>query len=176
MTTELISLDALGPGGAYHARKRLTIFDLAGTPAAELSLVPRLFVTRAMASLHNAPTLPAQERMTALARAGRIFAEDTIDGLSFTDYQYAVSRVCGVPISVVRHATAGIIDAAGNGPAAATCSPCTPRATTPVRTRSGWRPSPSATASPCGHPGGSRSPRTASCAPCGPQASATTTS
>jgi acyl-CoA reductase-like NAD-dependent aldehyde dehydrogenase len=113
MSTGLIALDALGPDGAYHARKRLTISDLAGAPAAELSLVPKVFVTRAMAALRDATSLPVEERAVALNRTGRIFAEDTIGGLSFADYLHTVSRVSGVPISVARSAAAGIINAAG---------------------------------------------------------------
>ncbi|MGH3887051.1 MAG: aldehyde dehydrogenase family protein [Pseudonocardiaceae bacterium] len=112
MATELITLDALGPNGAYHARKRLIIPDVTGTPFAELSLVPKLFVTRSMSTLHKATTLPAEERLAALAHAGRIFLEMTVDGLSFNDYERAVSRVSGVPVSIVRSAAADIADAA----------------------------------------------------------------
>jgi hypothetical protein len=62
-TAELLALDALGPAGAYHARERQTITDVAGNPVAELSLVPSLFVTRAMAALHKADTLPVDQRL-----------------------------------------------------------------------------------------------------------------
>lgn len=112
MTTDPIQLDALGPTGAYRARKRLTVNDLAGTPVAELSLVPAIYVTRALAALRAADTPPVEARISALARAGRIFAEEVVDGLSFTEYQQVVSRVSGVPISVVRYATEGIVEAA----------------------------------------------------------------
>lgn len=71
---ELIAVDALGPHGAYRARNRLTIPDVAGHPLAELSLVPKLFVTRAMTALHKAQTLPLEKRLDALARAGKLFA------------------------------------------------------------------------------------------------------
>ncbi len=108
----MIMLDALGPNGEFRARRRLAIADLAGRPTAELGLVPRLFVTRTMAALGAATTLPRAERIAALARAGEIFTGDTIAGLSFTDYERVVSRVSGVPISVVRYATAGIAEAA----------------------------------------------------------------
>jgi hypothetical protein len=60
---ELIAVDALGPHGAYRAHNRLTISDVAGHPLAELSLVPRLFVTRAMAALHKAQTLQAAKKI-----------------------------------------------------------------------------------------------------------------
>jgi acyl-CoA reductase-like NAD-dependent aldehyde dehydrogenase len=107
-TAELLALDALGPSGAYHARERQMITDVAGTPLAELSLVPRLFVTRAMAALHKADTLPVDERLAALARAGEAHATGTVDGMSAADYEFLVSRASGMPISVVRSATEGI--------------------------------------------------------------------
>ncbi|MDX6657775.1 MAG: hypothetical protein QOH62_2568 [Solirubrobacteraceae bacterium] len=103
-TAELITLDALGPAGSYHARTRLAISDVAGNPVAELSMVPRLFVTRAMAALHKADTLPVDERLAALARAAEAYLNETVDGLSAAEYQRLVSRVCGLPISVVRAA------------------------------------------------------------------------
>jgi acyl-CoA reductase-like NAD-dependent aldehyde dehydrogenase len=107
-TAELLALDALGPSGAYHARERQLITDVAGNPLAELSLVPRLFVTRAMAALHKADTLPVDERLAALARAGEAYATGTVDGMPATDYELLVSRASGMPISVVRSAAEGI--------------------------------------------------------------------
>ncbi|MEV4616864.1 aldehyde dehydrogenase family protein [Kitasatospora sp. NPDC049258] len=108
----LIALDALGPNGSFRSRNRTVVPDVTGRPVAELGLVPTLFVTRAMAALRKADSLPAEERIAALARAGRIFAEETIDGLGYEEYRHTVARVSGVPISVVREATAAIEDAA----------------------------------------------------------------
>jgi acyl-CoA reductase-like NAD-dependent aldehyde dehydrogenase len=107
-TAELLALDALGPTGPYHAHERQTITDVAGDPLAELSLVPRLFVTRAMAALHKADTLPVDERVAALARAGEAHATGTIGGVSAADHQFMVSRTSGMPISVVRSAADAI--------------------------------------------------------------------
>jgi acyl-CoA reductase-like NAD-dependent aldehyde dehydrogenase len=107
-TAELIALDALGPAGSYHARDRLTISDVAGNPVAELSMVPRLFVTRAMAALHKAATPPVDDRLDALASAGEAYRTATVDGLSAAEYQHLVSRVSGLPISVVRSAAEAI--------------------------------------------------------------------
>ncbi|MCW3064992.1 MAG: aldehyde dehydrogenase, partial [Solirubrobacterales bacterium] len=112
-TAELVALDALGPAGPYEARERTTIADVAGQPVAELSLVPRLFVTRAMAALRKADTLPVDERMAAIARAGEAYREQTLDGLSPGDYEHLVSRVSGLPISEVRAAAEGIAREAG---------------------------------------------------------------
>lgn len=105
---DLIAVDALGPAGAYRARNRLIIPDVAGHPLAELSLVPRLFVTRAMAALRKAETLPLRERLDALARAGELFARGAVNGMYAIDYQYTVSRISGTPISIVRSAVEGI--------------------------------------------------------------------
>ncbi|GAA4770954.1 MULTISPECIES: aldehyde dehydrogenase family protein [Streptomyces] len=110
--SELIALDALGPQGTYRARNRVTVTDVAGVPAADLGLVPKLFVSRTMAALHRAESLPAAERIAALARAARIFTEEEIGGLSYEEYRRTVARVSGVPISVVREATAAIAEAA----------------------------------------------------------------
>jgi acyl-CoA reductase-like NAD-dependent aldehyde dehydrogenase len=110
--TGLIALDALGPAGGYHARERQTIADVAGNAVGELSLVPRLFVTRAMAALHTAETLPLDQRLAALADAGELFGTGTVDGMSAGDYQHIVSRVTGMPITVVRSAAAAIADSA----------------------------------------------------------------
>jgi acyl-CoA reductase-like NAD-dependent aldehyde dehydrogenase len=107
-TAELLAVDALGPTGAYHALERQKIMDVAGTPLAELSLVPNLFVDRAMAALHKAGTLPVDERLAALARAGEAHARETVAGVSAADHQFIVSRTSGMPISVVRSAAEGI--------------------------------------------------------------------
>jgi acyl-CoA reductase-like NAD-dependent aldehyde dehydrogenase len=107
-TTELPAVDALGPAGAYHARERMTIADVSGNPVAELSLVPRLFVTRAMAALRKAATPPVEDRLAAIALAGELHAWGTVDGVSAGDHQWIVSRVSGMPISVVRAAAEAI--------------------------------------------------------------------
>jgi acyl-CoA reductase-like NAD-dependent aldehyde dehydrogenase len=107
-TVELPALDALGPSGAYRTHERQTITDVAGAPLAELSLVPTLYVTRAMAALHKADTMPLEERLAALARAGEAHATGTVDGVTAADHQLIVSRASGMPISVVRAAGAAI--------------------------------------------------------------------
>lgn len=122
LLTEQIQLDALGPGGPYRTRNLLTIADLTGNPVAELSLVPRLYVQRAMAALHRARPLPPGERADALARAGRLFATGPVNGLSAEHYQRIVSRVSGMPISVVRSATDAIARSAAQAYDAAQCA------------------------------------------------------
>jgi acyl-CoA reductase-like NAD-dependent aldehyde dehydrogenase len=110
--SDLIELDALGASGPYRSRNRLTVADVTGTPVAKLSLVPRLFVQRSLAALHRAPVEPADERARAIAQAGQAFATETIGGLSVEEYQHTVSRIAGMPISVVRGATTDIAGSA----------------------------------------------------------------
>lgn len=102
---EPVALDALGPRGAYRSRNREVIADISGTPVAELSLVPPIFVTRALGALRKAVPLAPDERARALDEAGRLFRTTTIAGQSPEQYQYLVSRVSGVPISLARSCT-----------------------------------------------------------------------
>jgi acyl-CoA reductase-like NAD-dependent aldehyde dehydrogenase len=101
----LTQLTALGPAGPYRARNRQLVEDVAGAPVAELSVVPPLFVARAMTALARAAEMPAAQRLAALRRAGEAFAEGAPDGRSVDSYQRVVSRVSGMPLPVVRTAT-----------------------------------------------------------------------
>ncbi|MFE0515307.1 aldehyde dehydrogenase family protein [Streptomyces sp. NPDC058964] len=105
-------LDALGPSGPYRARRRETVTDTSGAPVAELSLTPRLFVTRALAALRKAVTLPLERRLAALAEAGRVFREECVHGLSYDEYERTVARVSGIPLPAVRSAADEIADSA----------------------------------------------------------------
>ncbi|RAJ43072.1 acyl-CoA reductase-like NAD-dependent aldehyde dehydrogenase [Kitasatospora sp. SolWspMP-SS2h] len=103
--TELLQLDVLGPAGPYRSRRRVTVADVSGQPAAELSLAPTVYVDRAMSALRRASPLPLDERIAAITRAGRLFATGTINGQTVGEYERAVSRVAGIPVQVVRAAT-----------------------------------------------------------------------
>jgi acyl-CoA reductase-like NAD-dependent aldehyde dehydrogenase len=108
----MIQLDALGPTGVYHTRNRMSLFDVAGRAVGEMSLVPRLYIQRSLAALRAAAVPSADYRAAALARAGDIFTAAPIGGLSVEEYQYAVSRLSGLPICSVRRATQVIASAA----------------------------------------------------------------
>jgi acyl-CoA reductase-like NAD-dependent aldehyde dehydrogenase len=99
---DLVSLDALGPNGEYRTRKRELICDTGGTPVAEMSLVPRLFVTRSISTQRAAGPLPLAEREAALARAAQIFSTSSIAGLDFDEYVALTCRVSGLPMAVAR--------------------------------------------------------------------------
>lgn len=105
-------LGALGPDGPYRTRNRVQIPDFDGHPVAELSLAPKLYVSRAVSAMHKAETLPTEQRVDALLGAGRLFRSERIDGLDLAEYERTVSDTTGVPISVVREATAAVADAA----------------------------------------------------------------
>lgn len=109
---ELIELDALGPGGPYRTLNRLPVTDVAGAPIAELSLVPPLFVSRSVAALSRAEPLAADQRAVALAKAAEIFTTGVVAGLTVEEYQRAVSRVSGMPVSVVRGAVRSLAQSA----------------------------------------------------------------
>jgi acyl-CoA reductase-like NAD-dependent aldehyde dehydrogenase len=96
-----LSLDALGSSGSYRARKPTPILDVSGQQRAELSLVPALYVGRTMNALRKAETLPLEERLDAIARSGQAYQTATIGGCSPDEYRFLVSRVCGLPVSVV---------------------------------------------------------------------------
>ena len=106
----MIDLPALGATGAYRSRNIQTVTDVAGTALAELSLVPPLYVNRTMAALRRSSIMPADERADAMIRAAELFATATIDGLTVEEYQHAVSRVGGVPISSVVTATTTVAE------------------------------------------------------------------
>ncbi|MEC3951825.1 aldehyde dehydrogenase family protein [Nocardia sp. CDC153] len=108
----MLALDTLGPGGTYRSRRVETIRDVTGNPVATLSLAPSLYVTRAMKALRAAADLPFEPRIEALAEAGRAFATETVAGLTPEEYQHTVSTTTGLPISLVRTATADIARAA----------------------------------------------------------------
>ncbi|MFF3767070.1 aldehyde dehydrogenase family protein [Streptomyces sp. NPDC001922] len=105
MTAGALPLDVLGPSGVYRARNRQTVTDVAGRTTAELGVAPKLFVSRAMRALRAAVPLPVDARVAAIARAGELFATAELGGLTPEAYEHAVSRVAGLPVTVVRAAT-----------------------------------------------------------------------
>jgi acyl-CoA reductase-like NAD-dependent aldehyde dehydrogenase len=97
-----VALDALGPDGEYRTRKTELISDTQGEPVAEMSLVPRLFVTRSLAAQRKAKPLPLADRAAALAKAADVFRTATIAGLGFDAYVALTCRVSGLPMTVAR--------------------------------------------------------------------------
>jgi len=103
-------LDALGPGGEYRTRKRELIADVSGAPVAEMTVVPPLYVARAVNAQRKTRPLPIAEREAALARAAKMFLSDEIAGLDFDRYVDVTSRVSGLPIAVTRAGARSVAD------------------------------------------------------------------
>ncbi len=99
---DLVALDALGPSGEYRTRKPELIRDTGGSPVAELSVVPRVFVTRSVSAQRAVPPLPLTERESTLTRASEAFLTSSIAGLDFAEYVALTCRVTGLPMRVAR--------------------------------------------------------------------------
>lgn len=106
-------IDALGPGGEYRTRNREIIRSAAGAAVAELSIVPPLYVSRAVNAMRKARPLPVERRAAGLAGAAEAFATATIAGLDFESYVAAASRISGLPIAVTRAGAREVADALG---------------------------------------------------------------
>jgi acyl-CoA reductase-like NAD-dependent aldehyde dehydrogenase len=102
VTGDLVRLDALSPAGEYRTRKTEVVTDTAGAPVAELSAVPRLFVTRAVAAQRKVRPLPSGERAAALGKAAELFCSTSIGGLDFNAYVELTQRISGLPATVAR--------------------------------------------------------------------------
>jgi acyl-CoA reductase-like NAD-dependent aldehyde dehydrogenase len=108
--TELLAIDALGPEGEYRTRNRVAIEDTAGVPVAELSIVPRLYVSRAISAQRKVRPLPIQQRQAALERTAEIFVNSSIAGLDFGTYVGLTCRVSGLPIAAARAGARGVAE------------------------------------------------------------------
>jgi acyl-CoA reductase-like NAD-dependent aldehyde dehydrogenase len=108
--TDLIAIDALGPDGTYRTRSREAVRTTDGVAVAELTLVPPLYVSRAIGAQRGVRSLPAHEREAALAKAADAFAHGVIAGLDFDAYTHLASRISGVPISVTRAGAGAVAD------------------------------------------------------------------
>src|SRR4051812_12305591 len=104
---EPVYLDALGPRGAYRPGAPSRVRDVSCTGVARLSLVPPLFVTRAMNALRQAGPIPEADLDRLFAVAADAFASGTTGGLSMRGDERLVSRASGTPPSGGRAATDG---------------------------------------------------------------------
>ncbi|WP_283632612.1 aldehyde dehydrogenase family protein [Mycolicibacterium poriferae] len=127
-----LRLDALGPEGVYRTRAREVVTDTGGDPVLEMSLAPRLFVTRTVAAQRRAAPLPASERAAALHRAAELFTSATLAGLDFTDYVELTCRITGLPITVAETGARAVTTAVASAFDAV-------RAALPARTELEWR-------------------------------------
>jgi acyl-CoA reductase-like NAD-dependent aldehyde dehydrogenase len=107
-------LDALGPAGPFRSRTPASVRDVRGNTVAELSMVPALFVSRALLAMRRARPLPPRDRVTALHDAAHLFTSATLAGLGPADYQHLVSRVAGLSPAVIRQSAGAIAESCRN--------------------------------------------------------------
>jgi acyl-CoA reductase-like NAD-dependent aldehyde dehydrogenase len=107
---DLAQLDALGPSGAYRSRTPAPVADVRGGPVAELSIVPALFVSRAMSAMRQARPMAPADRVTALRGAAARFGSSVVAGLGPGEYQQLVTRVAGLSPQVVRRSVTAITE------------------------------------------------------------------
>lgn len=112
--TDLIAIDALGPGGTYRSRNREPVSTTDGVAVADLTVAPPLYVSRSIGAQRGVRPLPAHEREAALAKAADAFAHGVIAGLDFDAYTDLASRISGVPISVTRAGARAVADGAAS--------------------------------------------------------------
>ena len=180
-----------GPTANTARAQPQLVSDTRGEPVAELSVVPRLYVTRSVsAQRRGRPAAARRARRAALKRLRSSSRPRRSPASSFDDYVALTCRVIrpadvrrtrGCPRrrriaghdlrrGAARPAGRGrarlarrrTAAAARSGRAAATCSPSTHPATRQACTGCGRRRSRSATGSRSGRRGGNRSPRTES--------------
>jgi acyl-CoA reductase-like NAD-dependent aldehyde dehydrogenase len=108
---DLMCIDALGTGGGYRTRNREVVMSTAGVPVAELSLVPPLYVSRAISAQRKVRPLPVAQREAALTNAADVFATAVIAGLDFDTYVELAGRISGLPIAVTRAGARSVADA-----------------------------------------------------------------
>jgi acyl-CoA reductase-like NAD-dependent aldehyde dehydrogenase len=99
-SSDLVVLDALGPDGSYRARRTELVRDSAGVAVAQLSLVPPLFVGRAVDAQRKVRPLPREQRQRIVNEAARGFVHSTIAGMTFPRYVELAARVSGLPVSI----------------------------------------------------------------------------
>lgn len=98
----ILALGALGTDGEYRTRTTQLVSDTRGEPIAELSVVPRLYVTRSVSAQRRGRPLPLAARDQGLKRAAELFATSPIAGLEFDEYVTLTCRVTGLPMAVAR--------------------------------------------------------------------------
>lgn len=106
----MLRIDAQLLGGEYRSRKTELVLDTAGEPVAELTVVPRLLVTRTIAALRTSRPLPRHERAAALGRAAELFTSATVAGLEFDEYVALTQRISGLPREVARAGALTVAD------------------------------------------------------------------
>ncbi|MFI8890029.1 aldehyde dehydrogenase family protein [Streptomyces paradoxus] len=101
-------VDAITDAGEYRARASRPLRLPDGREIGAVSEVPRLYVTRAIARLAQAPVLPYATRLEMLAKAADLFENAVLEGQSADDYLDLVSQCAGVPRAIAHASVAAI--------------------------------------------------------------------
>lgn len=111
-----LDIDALGPDRPHRYRSRHIVHDVTGRQVATLALVPPLYAARTLARLCSRPAAGAATAPAVHARRLAQFADlletGIVGGAGPDDHHRLVARTTGVPVAVVRAATATIAAAA----------------------------------------------------------------
>ena len=70
VAADLVDIEALGPDGQYRTRNREVILSTAGVAVAELSMVPSLYVSRAIAAQRKVRPLPHRAARSGAGQSG----------------------------------------------------------------------------------------------------------
>ncbi|WP_212112453.1 aldehyde dehydrogenase family protein [Bartonella queenslandensis] len=91
--------------------QRKVIYDIAEKPVAMLVQAPAAFAHYLITHLRHAPELSEVAREEALRRAGELFTESTLCGLTLAEYNTQVSALTGLPQQVIENASTKIAEA-----------------------------------------------------------------
>lgn len=98
----MYTIPIIRPQGQYLSRDQDAVYDIADKRWGGISLAPPLLITQIMGELQTAPTMPQEGRLAAIARAGDIFAEETLEGETPEIYCQRYAQISGVPIVVAQ--------------------------------------------------------------------------
>lgn len=100
-----ITLTALGADGEYSPLRADPITSVSGELIGELAAVPLVWVTRQLQKLGTGANRSVSEREELLRHAATLFISGEFAGMDYEAYRQQVSKVSGLPITVVRSAT-----------------------------------------------------------------------
>ncbi|MEV0176954.1 aldehyde dehydrogenase family protein [Streptomyces sp. NPDC050803] len=98
----LPSVPVLRDGQERTSRDTRVLHDVHGEPLAEIHEAPALVTRTTVRAMRRAATVPQDDRLAALAEAGRLFAKGTPGGQSPEEYCHMQALASGVPVSVAR--------------------------------------------------------------------------
>lgn len=105
---ELKTIEARCFGVSYKSRRREEVCSVSGQVVCESSIMPAVYIQDKIMQLRKASPLSLIKRYNRLKKAGQIYAEATLAGLSPKGYIALVSSVTGLQKSVVENSLTNI--------------------------------------------------------------------